>query len=126
FGPAPWRSGLDPRSSPGDSQRRAAFRRIEHVIAQFGDGIHGDRRHFAAALAAGAMCHSRHACIGMTFPGFDRRSGSNTSRNAHIVASESAEKIMSMYGSLSRPTPCSPVIVPPAFTHAAMISRIAA
>ena len=36
-----------------------------------------------------------------------------------------AEKIMSMYGSLSRPTPCSPVIVPPAFTHAVMISRIA-
>ena len=38
---------------------------------------------------------------------------------------DDGEKIISMYPSLSRPTPCSPVMVPPASTQTRMISRMA-
>src|SRR5207249_7091153 len=69
--------------------------------------------------------HSRHACTGTTFPGLTRSSGSNTRRTARMAASASPSKISGMYRSLSSPTPCSPVIVPPAAMHAAMISPLA-
>ena len=38
------------------------------------------------------MCHSRQRAPERPCPGFERRSGSNTSRSAHIVASESARE----------------------------------
>src|SRR6185437_11692795 len=118
-------TGIEPRPASDDPQRTCTLRRVADALAQSVHRIGCDAGH-VLARADGAMCHSRQACTGTTLPGFDRRSGSNTSRSAHIVASESGEKIRSMYPTLSSPTPCSPVIVPPAATHVCMISDIAA
>jgi hypothetical protein len=45
---------------------------------------------------------------------------------SHMAAISSSLKIMLMYSRLSMPTPCSPVMVPPAATQARIISRDAA
>src|SRR5215467_1569948 len=116
---------VEPGAAPDDAERPVCLRRALHRVAYRRDGLERRHGHVAVGRAAGAMCHSRHECTGITLPGFARRSGSNTSRSAHIVASESGEKMRSMYRTLSRPIPCSPVIVPPAATHTLMISCIA-
>src|SRR5690606_36142488 len=63
---------------------------------------------------------------GKTFPGFASPRGSKTHRTACINASSALPTTRSMYSRLSSPTPCSPVMVPPASTHRRMISRDAA
>src|SRR6185437_1902251 len=117
---------VEPAAVPSDAEGGPARTCIEYALAnRFGRRDRG-RRHVPSGLrTAGVPCHSRQACTGTTLPGLDRRSGSNTSRTEHIVASESGEKISAMYGILSKPTPCSPEIVPPAAMQARMISPIA-
>jgi hypothetical protein len=50
----------------------------------------------------------------------------NTALIAAIVARSASEKIHGMKSRFSSPMPCSPEIVPPASTHARMISAPAA
>src|SRR5204862_7629922 len=87
--------------------------------ASAGGSVMGERSGIGSR-ADGTACHSLQALIGTTFPGFDLPSGSNTPRNSHIAFSELGEKMDSMYPILSSPTPCSPVMLPPASMHACM------
>src|SRR6266540_519047 len=59
--------------------------------------------------------------LGRTLPGLNRPLGSNASRTRAIRSRSESEKIQGMYLRFSSPTPCSPVIVPPASTQARMI-----
>src|ERR1700722_2303616 len=54
---------------------------------------------------------------GKTLVGFESCNGSNAHRTRCIVSKSGSANITDMYFFFSSPTPCSPVIEPPAFTH---------
>src|SRR4029077_2474803 len=91
----------------------------------FEDGVRSEEGRNLLDEAHAAL-HSRQAWIGTTLPGFTRSWGSNTRRTARMAARDWPSKIAGMYRSLSTPTPCSPVMVPPAAMQAFMISALAA
>src|SRR5918993_1151188 len=52
--------------------------------------------------------------VGKTFPGLQMAAGSNACRSSCIVSRSASENIFAIDVDLSAPTPCSPVIEPPA------------
>ena len=74
----------------------------------------------AARYGPGTSPHSRG--VGSTLPGLQRRCGSNASRTACITSRSSSREHPRHVVRLSAPTPCSPVIDPPASTQYVRIS----
>ena len=61
--------------------------------------------------------------IGMILPGLQRPVGSKAARTRNMVSISASEKISDNSSRLSKPTPCSPVMLPPARTQISISSR---
>ena len=59
----------------------------------------------------------------MILPGLQRPSGSKAARTLNIAFMSASENTSGNNSRLSKPTPCSPVIVPPAATQTSINSR---
>ncbi len=59
--------------------------------------------------------------VGTALPGFSSPCGSNTARSRWNCASSASLNWLHIWSTFSMPTPCSPVMVPPAATHSSRI-----
>src|SRR6185295_17326220 len=90
------------------------------------DGLNSSLRlcdSFAPLRETSTLASPQPRNIGTIFPGLQSPSGSNAARTLNIAFMSASENTSGNNSRLSSPTPCSPVIVPPAPTQTSISSR---
>src|SRR5438132_3862068 len=110
-------------AAAADAQRLLARRMLAHAFAQPGDeGLgHQNRGMSGRGTCPPRTCVPPHSAQrlseGTALPGFKIESGSKARFTSWKAAISGARNCTHICRSFSIPTPCSPVMVPPAATH---------
>src|SRR5260221_4239808 len=101
-----------------------------HALRQIGRGGLRTQTHMPSGTRLGMPARRPSPCAasgaGSTLFGLKLPDGSTDVRTRAMTSRSAGLKISGMYACFSMPTPCSPVIVPPASMHCVRISRPAA